>query len=123
MFSSVETTRLSTQITRWPRSRSASQRWEPRNPAPPVTSDVGIGRMVVGGISWPRIMYAAGLRNPLARRGKASAEVLVRLHVEPHREERHLQAGDEKHGDEDDRGRRDRVPRDPQGELHEPENE
>ena len=29
--------KLSRQITSWPRSTSRSQRWEPRNPAPPVT--------------------------------------------------------------------------------------
>ena len=43
-FSSVETTRLSRHSTRWPRSSSASQRWEPRKPAPPVTSEVGMRR-------------------------------------------------------------------------------
>ena len=34
--------RLSRQITRCPLASSASHRCEPRNPAPPVTSDVGI---------------------------------------------------------------------------------
>src|SRR5215211_6844151 len=33
---------LSTQMTRWPRRRSSSQRCEPRNPAPPVTRQVGM---------------------------------------------------------------------------------
>src|SRR5262249_17965621 len=43
MFASVLVTRLSTQITRWPRPTRYSQRWEPRNPAPPVTTEVGTG--------------------------------------------------------------------------------
>src|SRR5829696_197075 len=38
MFSSRPETRLSMATTSSPRSRSESQRWEPRNPAPPVTT-------------------------------------------------------------------------------------
>ena len=41
MFASEPVSRLSTQMTRWPSPRSASQRWEPRKPAPPVTTEVG----------------------------------------------------------------------------------
>src|SRR5215203_1218673 len=33
---------LSTQMTRCPRLSSSSQRWEPRNPAPPVTRQVAM---------------------------------------------------------------------------------
>src|SRR5919197_4828387 len=36
--------KLSTQITRWPRASSSSQRCDPRNPAPPVTRQVAIAR-------------------------------------------------------------------------------
>src|SRR4051812_41425118 len=36
--------KLSTQITRWPRASSSSQRCEPRNPAPPVIRQVDIAR-------------------------------------------------------------------------------
>ena len=41
MFSSVPVSRLSTQSTRWPSASRRSQRCEPRNPAPPVTTEVG----------------------------------------------------------------------------------
>src|SRR5436305_10519094 len=44
MFRSDPVSRLSTQITRWPRCSSSSHRWEPRKPAPPVTRLVGIRR-------------------------------------------------------------------------------
>ena len=40
MFSSEPVSRLSMQITRWPWSSRCSQRWEPRKPAPPVTTQV-----------------------------------------------------------------------------------
>src|SRR5438067_7528448 len=43
-FWSDPVSRLSMLMTRKPRPISASQRWEPRNPAPPVTTAVGIGR-------------------------------------------------------------------------------
>src|SRR5688500_3147144 len=42
MFSSEPVSRLSTQITWWPRASRKSHRFEPRKPAPPVTSEVGI---------------------------------------------------------------------------------
>src|SRR5665647_1991107 len=40
MFSSVPVSRLSRQMTRWPFSSRYSHRCDPRNPAPPVTTDV-----------------------------------------------------------------------------------
>src|ERR671916_744903 len=43
MFSSDPVSRLSTQITRWPREMRKSHRCEPRKPAPPVTREVGMG--------------------------------------------------------------------------------
>src|SRR3954469_25368641 len=42
MFFSDPVSRLSTQMTRWPRRRSSSQRCDPRNPAPPVTRQVAM---------------------------------------------------------------------------------
>ncbi len=42
MFASEPVSRLSTQITRFPRASSSSHRCEPRNPAPPVTKQVDI---------------------------------------------------------------------------------
>src|SRR5919108_915337 len=36
--------KLSTQITRWPRRSSSSHRCDPRNPAPPVTRQVAMSR-------------------------------------------------------------------------------
>src|SRR5579884_3579485 len=44
MLASVPVSRLSTQMTRWPRRRSSSHRCEPRKPAPPVTRLVGMAR-------------------------------------------------------------------------------
>src|SRR3954471_4882191 len=48
MFFSDPVSKLSTQMTRWPRSSRWSQRLEPRKPAPPVTSDVGMRVSVPG---------------------------------------------------------------------------
>src|SRR5947199_8251704 len=45
MLASVPVSRLSTQMTRWPRRRSSSHRCDPRNPAPPVTRLVGMTRV------------------------------------------------------------------------------
>src|ERR1035437_1246033 len=42
MLLSEPVSRLSTQITRWPRRSSSSQRCDPTNPAPPVTTLVGM---------------------------------------------------------------------------------
>src|SRR6476469_8753911 len=47
MFSSEPVSRLSTQITLWRWASRKSQRWEPRNPAPPVTTEVGIRGIVL----------------------------------------------------------------------------
>ena len=44
MLLRLPVSRLSTQMTRWPRSSSASHRCDPRKPAPPVTRDVGMAR-------------------------------------------------------------------------------
>ncbi len=44
MFSSEPVSRLSTQRTRWPSRTRRSQRCDPRKPAPPVTTEVGIPR-------------------------------------------------------------------------------
>src|SRR5215213_8437155 len=52
-----------------------------------------------------------------------SAQVLVRLHVEPHGEEQELEPRDDEEGDEDDRGARDRVPRDAEADLEPAEHE
>src|SRR3990172_12722607 len=52
-----------------------------------------------------------------------SAQVLVRLHVEPHGKQRQLKTCDQQHGDEDDRGRRDLVPEDAQDDLENAEPE
>src|SRR3954451_7688537 len=42
MLFSDPVSRLSTQMTRWPRRRSSSHRCDPRNPAPPVTRQVAM---------------------------------------------------------------------------------
>src|SRR5438477_11409004 len=63
-FSSEPDSRLSTQMTRSPLPSRYSQRWEPRNPAPPVTTAVGIREMLSGGFgrSWmPYELLTEGL--------------------------------------------------------------
>src|SRR6266487_2388365 len=57
-----------------------------------------------------------------ARRA-ASAQILVRLHVEPHGEERELRAEDQQQRDEHDRSDRDRVAHEPQYDLRDSEPE
>ena len=49
MFSNEPVSRLSMQITWCPSPSRCSQRWEPRNPAPPVTTQVLIGTNAIGG--------------------------------------------------------------------------
>src|SRR6266487_3181770 len=48
MFCSEPVSRLSTQITRCPCPSRCSQRWEPRKPAPPVTTQVLIAPDAIG---------------------------------------------------------------------------
>src|SRR6476659_7194818 len=48
MFSSEPVSRLSRQITRCPSPSSRSQRWDPRKPAPPVTTQVLTGAILAG---------------------------------------------------------------------------
>src|SRR6266566_565079 len=59
MLASEPVSRLSTQITRWPRASSSSHRCEPRKPAPPVTRHVDT---------------AAGYPRPRSRRCGPSGE-------------------------------------------------
>src|ERR1035437_1083974 len=56
MFWRLPVSRLSTQTTRIPLARSASHRWEPRKPAPPVTTAVGTARSYP---DWARARSAA----------------------------------------------------------------
>src|SRR3954447_26610164 len=48
-FSSDPVSRLSTQTTRWPFASRWSHRFEPRNPAPPVTRAVFMAFIAVDG--------------------------------------------------------------------------
>src|SRR5207249_12017906 len=41
-FAGVPVRKLSTATTLWPSESNRSQRWLPRKPAPPVTTDLGI---------------------------------------------------------------------------------
>ena len=47
MFASEPVSKLSAQITRFPRASSSSHRCEPRKPAPPVTKQVDIADSLV----------------------------------------------------------------------------
>src|SRR6476646_9012972 len=62
-FSSELDSRLSMQMTRNPLPSRYSQRWEPRNPAPPVTTAVGILGMLAGVFAGTRRL----LRTPNGR--------------------------------------------------------
>ena len=78
MFASVPVSRLSTQITRWLRASSASQRWEPRNPAPPVTTEVDIGVMLPAPAAVPANTYRTRTsREERRRRRTASATAIA----------------------------------------------
>src|SRR5688500_11920431 len=46
--------KLSTQITRWPRLSSSSHRCDPRNPAPPVTRQVAMSAAGYRQLTGPR---------------------------------------------------------------------
>src|SRR4051794_40488754 len=60
MFSSEPVSRLSRQITRCPLPSRCSQRWDPRKPAPPVTTQVVIAIDASGaGASGARRVVAA----------------------------------------------------------------
>src|SRR5512146_2201347 len=75
MFASELVTRLSTQMTRWPRSTRYSQRWEPRKPAPPVTTEVGIDLSY-----WPQLRVEeseAADEEAVAEEQRPDAPVLV----------------------------------------------
>src|SRR5437764_1064101 len=128
MFRSELVSRLSTQTTRSPCASNWSQRWEPRNPAPPVTTAVGIGaRCYPGALRAGRNAYEALTRSPARPASGAisgpSAQVLVRLHVEPHCKQGELRSEDQQECDEDDRSDRDRVAHDPQHDLRDAEPE
>src|SRR4029453_14773817 len=67
MFASEPVSRLSTQMTRWPRRRSSSHRGDPRNPPPPVRREGGRGvrgrlRRPVGVITPPFLQPAGSVR-------------------------------------------------------------
>src|SRR3954469_9273285 len=64
-FSSELVSRLSTQSTRKPLPSRYSQRWEPRNPAPPVTTAVAIQGMLSASQAGSRRSRPA-LRSPYA---------------------------------------------------------
>ena len=42
MLATLPVMRLSMPMTRCPSARSRSERWEPRNPAAPVTTEMGL---------------------------------------------------------------------------------
>src|SRR3712207_1669793 len=65
MLASEPVSKLSTHTTSWPRARSSSHRWDPRNPAPPVTMHLGTAAQDSGAIrlAYDRAMsFASELR-------------------------------------------------------------
>jgi len=70
MFTSDPVSKLSTQMTRWPRRKSSSQRCEPKKPAPPVTREVDMTPNVSAEVDHscsPRGAGSSGIR--FARHG------------------------------------------------------
>src|SRR5581483_6163803 len=65
--------RLSAQTTVWPSASNASQRWEPTNPAPPVTS-MRIGRTLIAVRHSFFAFRQNARRNVLANSGMANSE-------------------------------------------------
>src|SRR5207344_601733 len=78
MFASEPVSRLSRQRTRWPSPRRASHRCEPRNPAPPVTTDVGMAAMLqaplAGSVTSKRSLYFTAPERPEDSAGTCSFE-------------------------------------------------
>src|SRR5687768_18477677 len=54
MLAREPVSKLSTQITRWPRRSSSSHRCDPRNPAPPVTRQVAMSAAGYRQLTGPR---------------------------------------------------------------------
>src|SRR6266540_7334142 len=69
------------------------------------------------------MMKAGLLAASSSSTSSALSQILVRLHVEPHRKQRELGPEDQQQRDEDDRPDRDGVPHDPQDDLRDPEPE
>src|ERR1051325_886995 len=96
-------------------------------PAPPLAPGVlrgwAAGRQPTmsrrGGLTYPKGAEALAV----CASTTAAAQVLVRLHVEPHREQRELRAEDQKQRDEHDRRRGDVVSEDPEDDLGDAEPE
>jgi hypothetical protein len=51
-------------IESWPRSSSRSHKWEPKNPAPPVTS-IRFTELLASVLTWRRLLAAAVRRFPI----------------------------------------------------------
>src|SRR3954454_22650921 len=72
MLAREPVSKLSTQITRWPRRSSSSQRCDPRNPAPPVTTQVAMSaagyRQLPGAGGLERLLADAQLDQVMAIR-------------------------------------------------------
>src|SRR3954466_12188632 len=87
MFAREPVSKLSTQMTRWPRLRSSSHRCEPRKPAPPVTRHVGmtpasLGRAQTGSLEL--LLLQLGGR-PVEARTLALGQAGVRQALPHHR--------------------------------------
>src|SRR5207344_2747115 len=86
MFCSDPVSRLSTQITLCPCPSRYSQRWEPRKPAPPVTTQVliaadGIGRPDTGSAGVICPICGTWHRPPVQQGGEPPAPPPLGWHV------------------------------------------
>src|SRR5215210_6752265 len=92
MFCRDAVSRLSRQITLCFWASRCSQRCDPRKPAPPVTTEVGMTEQDIPG---PGRFYPCLRRFYRDGRDVWLPQLAVRLHVEQHREEREEQARDQ----------------------------
>src|SRR4051794_18668660 len=87
MLASEPVSKLSTQMTRWPRRSSSSHRCEPRKPAPPVTRHVpmrlgSLGRAQAGSLELLLLQLGVG---PVEPRAFALGQTAVRETLPHHR--------------------------------------
>src|ERR687895_431794 len=78
MLASEPVSKLSTQITRWPRRSNSSHRCDPRKPAPPVTRQVAMTRRRITPLAG-----AGGLERLLADVRREDVEAVVALGRQP----------------------------------------
>lgn len=80
MFAMLPVIRLSIPITRWPSASRRSVRCEPRNPAPPVTTEIGCG---FAGIAKQYLRAGDRIARRFLRRAPADANARLAARSDP----------------------------------------